>query len=79
MTEKQYAQGIYIKKFNVQYGEWLAVSIKDGETYKNYKFYPKKEQKNEKYIEFYGVVSDWQPEKKEDENIVKIKDKEIPF
>lgn len=77
--EKQYAKGIYIKKFTNQYGDWLSVAIKkpDG-TYDNYKFYPKKEQKNDKYIEFYGVVDDYKPEKK-DENIVKFGEQEIPF
>ena len=43
---------------------------------KNYKFYPKKEQKSDKYIEFYGVVSDWKPTKKQDEF---IDDDQIPF
>ena len=82
MSEKEYAKGIYIKKFTNQYGDWLSVSIKEGETYKNYKFYPKKEQKNDKYIEFYGVVDDWKPDKKEEkteENIVKFGEEEIPW
>lgn len=78
--EKQYAKGIYIKKFNNQYGDWLSVAIKkDDGTYDNYKFYQKKEQKNDKYIEYYGVVDDWKPEQ---DNIVKFKQPEvdeIPF
>ena len=69
--EKQYANGIYIKKFTGQYGDWLSVAIKkpDG-GYDNYKFYPKKEQKSDKYVEFYGVVDTWKPE----ESIVKFKE-----
>lgn len=78
MSEKEYAKGIYVKKFNGQYGEWLSVSIKVGENeYKNFKFYPKREQKNDKYIEFYGVVDDWKPQKQEQETI--IDEDEIPF
>lgn len=77
---KQYAKGIYIKKFQGQYGEWLSVSIKTGdEQYDRYKFYPCREQKNDKYIEFYGVVDDWKPTQKQDENIVNFDDEEIPF
>jgi hypothetical protein len=84
MSEKEYAKGIYIKKFTGKYGDWLSVSIKEGETYKNYKFYPKKEQKSDKYIEFYGVVDTWKPDNK-DGSIVKFGDdpiigeEEIPF
>lgn len=77
MTEKQFAKGIFIKKFNGAYGEWLSVSIKVGENeYKNYKFYPRKEQKTDKYVEFYGVVDDWKPTKQTKEEII---DDEIPF
>ena len=79
--DKEYAQGIYIKKFTNQYGDWLSVAIKDGDGYKNYKFYPKKEQKSDKYVDFYGVVDDWKPTKKsetESESMM-IGDEEIPF
>lgn len=62
MAEKQYSKGIYIKKFEGKFGEWLAVSIKNGDTYDRYKFYPSKTQKSDKYVEFYGVVDEWQPE-----------------
>lgn len=80
MSEKNYAQGIYIKKFTGEYGDWLSVAIKNSKGgYDNYKFYPKKEQKSDKYIEFYGLVDDWKPTKK-DEDIVKFDDtEEIPF
>lgn len=79
MTEKQYAQGIYIKKFTNQYGDWLSVSIKnDKGEYDRYKFFPKKEQKSDKYIEFYGVVDDWKPDKTESAE-EQIDDSEIPF
>lgn len=84
MTEekKEFANGIFVKKFQGKYGDIIAISIKkpDG-TYDNYKFYPKKEQKNDKYVDFYGVVDTWQP-KKEEENITnadKIDVDEIPF
>lgn len=80
MANKQYAKGIYIKKFDGKFGEWLSVSIKNGETYDRYKFYPCREQKNDKYTEFYGVVDDWQPEQSQTEL---VKDtflgEEIPF
>lgn len=78
MTVKEYAQGIYIKKFEGKYGDWLSVTIKDGDEYKRYKFYPKKEQKSDKYIEFYGLVDDWKPDgksKQDDE----LGNEEIPF
>lgn len=66
MTEKEFAKGIYIKKFTNQYGDWLFVSIKRADGgYDNYKFYPKKEQKNDNFIDFYGVVDCYNPQAKE--------------
>ena len=29
MADKEYAQGIYVKKFTNQYGDWISVSIKN--------------------------------------------------
>lgn len=80
MAKQEYAQGIYVKKFTGKYGDWLSIAIKnDKGGYDNYKFYPKKEQKSDKYVEFYGVVDDWKPTGK-DEPIVKFDDsEEIPF
>lgn len=79
MADKEYAQGIYIKKFTNQYGDWISVSIKnDKGGYDNYKFYPKKEQKSDKYTEFYGVVDDWKPTKSK--AVEEVIDEEIiPF
>lgn len=62
MANKEYAKGIYVKKFTNQYGDWISVSIKNGDNYDRYKFYPCKDQKSDKYVEFYGVVDDWKPE-----------------
>lgn len=68
MADKEYAQGIYVKKFANQYGDWISVSIKnDKGEYDSYKFYPKKEQKSDKYIDFYGVKDYWKPTKKQDD------------
>ena len=73
---KEYAKGIYIKKFNGQYGEWLSVSVRVGDNeYKRYKFYPKKEQKSDKYVEFYGIVDNWQPQQ---QSLIGD-DEDIPF
>ena len=81
MSDKEYAKGIYIKKFEGKYGDWLSVAIKDGDGYKRYKFYPKKEQKSDKYIEFYGVVDDWSPDKKASDEYMgdELGADEIPF
>lgn len=78
MAEKEYAQGIYVKKFTNKYGDWISVSIKDGDEYKRYKFYPKKEQKSDKYVEFYGIVDDWKPESKPKQDD-ETDETEIPF
>lgn len=56
MADKKYAQGIYIKKKMGKYGEYLNVSIKTEDGYKNYNFFPKKEQKDDSYVEYYGLV-----------------------
>jgi hypothetical protein len=80
MSEKEYAQGIYVKKFTNQYGDWISVAIKDGDSYKNYKFYPRKEQKSDKYVEFYGVKDDWKPTKTSSKSKDEvINEDEIPF
>lgn len=85
--KKEYAKGIYIKKLEGKYGEWLSVSIKKADgSYDNYKFYPKKEQKSDKYTEFYGVFdNNFKSEKKEEEssltnaNDIIIGEDEVPF
>lgn len=75
MADKEYAQGIFVKKFTNQYGDWISIAIKnDNGEYDRYKFYPKKEQKSDKYIDFYGVVDDWKPIKNET-----LGDEEIPY
>lgn len=89
MANKEYAKGIYIKKFEGKFGEWLAVSIKTGDKqYVNYKFYPCREQKTDKYVEFYGVVDTWKPENNKSQKDVIIEEfegteligeEEIPF
>ena len=86
---KEYAKGIFIKKFEGKFGEWLSVSIKKGDKeYDRYKFYPCREQKNDKYVEFYGVVDTWQPENQKSQKDVIIDEfdgeevignEEIPF
>ena len=74
MDKKEFVNGIYVKKFPSQYGDMIAISIKNEDgTYSNYKFFQKREQKNEKYTEYYGVVDNWKPEKKE-EDIVKFEE-----
>lgn len=78
MADKEYANGIYIKKFTNQYGDWIALTIKkDNGEYESYKFYPKKEQKSDKYVEFYGVKDNWKPTKKQSDEL--IGEEEIPF
>ena len=81
MSKKEYAQGIYVKKFTNQYGDWISVAIKNSNGgYDNYKFYPKKEQKSDKYIEFYGVKDDWKPSKTSAKPKDEVfNDEEIPY
>lgn len=78
--DKQFVNGIYVKKFTNQYGDWISLAIKkDNGEYNRYKFFPKKEQKNDKYIEFYGVVDEWKPNKTNDTAIDDVDMDEIPY
>lgn len=86
MTEKklEFANNIWVKKFpSKTMGDWISVSIKkeNGE-YHSYKFFPQKQQKKPNvYTEYYGVVDDWKPVKKEENitNAEQIGDDSIPF
>ena len=59
--EKEFAQGIYIKRMENEKVDLISVVIRrpDESGYDKYVFYPKKEQKDDRYIEYYGLVDNY--------------------
>lgn len=58
--EKEFAQGIYIKRMENEKVDLISVVIRNEEGgYDKYVFYPKKEQKDDRYIEYYGLVDNY--------------------
>lgn len=62
-ADREFAQGIYIKRMENEKVDLISVVIKnDDGGYDKYVFYPKKEQKDERYIEYYGLVDNYKKE-----------------
>ncbi len=63
--EKQFANGIFVKRKETARGDLILISIRRPEGgYDKYVFYPKKEQKDDRYIEYYGFVDNYKGEQK---------------
>lgn len=62
--DKEFAKGIYIKRMENEKVDLISVVIKrpDESGYDKYVFYPKKEQKDDRYIEYYGLVDNYKKE-----------------
>lgn len=64
-NDVEFANGIYIKRYENEKGGFITLAIRDenGE-FKNYTFYPKKNQEDERYVDYYGIVNNFGKETK---------------
>lgn len=63
-ADVEFANGIYIKRYENERGGFITLAIRDEDgEYKNYTFYPKKNQEDpDRYIDYYGIVNNYKKE-----------------
>lgn len=61
MQDRQFANGIYVKRKESANVDLISIAIRrpDGNGYDKYVFYPKKNQRDDRYIEYYGYVDNY--------------------